>query len=201
VVKEKNKNIEPYLFLLPAVLLLIFFIFIPIAIVIKTSFMDFKLNSIERLFCGFDNYKALFQDNVFFVSLKNSFWWVVISLFFQVVFGMVLALCLNKKFKLRAVYQAIVLAPWAVSGFLIGLIWKWMFNGQYGLINDIMMRLHIINEPIAFLSQESTSLFSCIVANIWYGIPFFAIMILAALQGIPKELYEAADIDGANKIS
>lgn len=195
--KYNIKILEPYFYIIPSIIIVFVFIIIPILFGIKTSFTHYKLNDPNIFFCGLENYKLVFRDKVFFTSLKNSFWWVVISLFFQVILGVILALCLNKPFKVRGIYQAIVLAPWAVSGFLIGLIWKWLFNAQYGLINDILMRLHFINAPIGFLSQENTSLLSSIVANIWYGIPFFAIMTLAALQSIPDEIYEAADIDGA----
>lgn len=198
-IKDKNgKIIEPYLYILPAVLLVFIFVIIPILIGIKTSFYNYKLNDIHKYFNGFINYREVLKDGLFYKSLWNSTKWVVASLFFQVIFGLTLAICLNKPFKGRGLYQAIVLAPWAVSGFLIGLIWKWMFNGQYGLINDILMKTHIISSPISFLSQESTALLSAIISNIWYGTPFFAIMILAALQSIPSDMYEAADIDGAS---
>lgn len=195
-----KKRIEPYVYILPAVLLVVIFIGIPILFGIRTSFYHYKLNDIKTYFNGLENYRNILTDDVFYISLKNSFWWVALSLFFQVIFGVSLALCLNKPFKGRGLYQAIVLAPWAVSGFLIGLIWKWLFNGQYGLVNDTLMKLNIIKEPVAFLAQESTALLSTIIANIWYGIPFFAIMTLAALQSVPGELYEAADIDGAGHV-
>ena len=194
------KNSEPYVYILPAVLLVIVFMAIPIIYGVRTSFFHYKLNDINVFFCGLQNYKDVLADKVFSIALKNSFWWVVISLVFQALLGVALAMCLNKPFKGRGLYQAIVLAPWAVSGFLIGLIWKWLFNGQYGLINDILLKMHIINTPIAFTAQENTALMINIIANIWYGIPFFAIMTLAALQSIPEEMYEAANIDGASHI-
>ncbi|MGK0467638.1 MAG: multiple sugar transport system permease protein [Clostridium sp.] len=201
VIKKRitKKSIEPYLYVLPGIILILIFIGYPIVKGIQTSFMHYKLNDSNIYFNGLDNYKAVFAEKDFFQVLRNSFWWVFGSISFQFFLGLILALILNTKFKLRGLYQALVLAPWAVPGFLIGLIWKWMFNGQYGVINDIFMKLHLIQEPISFLSQTSTSLMSAIVANVWYGIPFFTIMILAALQSIPEDLYEAADIDGAGR--
>lgn len=198
--RSDMKSIEPYVYILPAVLLVVAFIVVPIIYGVRTSFFHYRLNEIEVFFSGLQNYRDVFADEVFPIALKNSFWWVVISLFFQVLLGLTLAMCLNKPFKGRGVYQAIVLAPWAVSGFLIGLIWKWLFNGQYGLINDILLKLHIVSAPISFTAQENTALMTNIIANIWYGIPFFAIMTLAALQSIPVEIYEAAHIDGAGSI-
>ncbi|GAA0178356.1 sugar ABC transporter permease [Clostridium sediminicola] len=197
---NRMKKLEPYMYIIPALVLIIIFIGVPMIIGIKTSFYHYKLNEIEQYFCGFENYINVIKNKIFLIALKNSFWWVAISLVFQVILGVTLALCLNKPFKGRAIYQAVVLAPWAVSGFLIGLIWKWLLNGQYGLVNDIFMKLHIIKEPIAFLSTEGLALVSTIIANVWYGIPFFAIMTLAALQSIPAEVYEAGSIDGASSV-
>ena len=89
---------------------------------------------------------------------------------------------------------------WAVSGFAIGLIWAWIFNGQFGLMNDILMRLHLIDKPIGFLSDPKYAMKSVIMANVWYGIPYFGIMLLAALQSVPNELYEASVLDGCGAV-
>jgi len=104
---------------------------------------------------------------------------------------------MQKPFKGRGVYSGLVFYPWALSGFAIGLIWAWMFNGQFGIINDLLQKIGLIHQNIGFLSDPKYALISVIIANIWYGIPFFAIMLLAALQSVPLELYEAAEIDGA----
>lgn len=200
VKNRRKKNIEPYLYILPGVILMLAFIGYPIAKGIITSFYHYKLNDPNIYFNGIENYKEVLAEKDFWQVLINSFWWVTISISFQFILGMILALLLNRKFKFRSLYQVLVLAPWAVPGFLIGLIWKWLLNGQYGVINDILLKLHLIKEPVSFLSQISTALPSAIVANIWYGIPFFTIMILAALQSVPPSLYEAADIDGAGKV-
>ncbi|WAG70830.1 sugar ABC transporter permease [Clostridium sp. CF011] len=197
----KKKNIEPYLYIMPGLVLMFVFIGYPIAKGIATSFYHYRLNDPNIYFNGFENYKEILAEKDFWKILKNSFWWVAGSISFQFTFGLILALLLNRKFKFRGLYQALVLAPWAVPGFLIGLIWKWLLNGQYGVINDIFIKLHLTKEPISFLAQLNTALPSTIVANIWYGIPFFTIMILAALQSIPLTLYESAEIDGAGKVA
>ena len=105
-----------------------------------------------------------------------------------------LALILNKKFRGRGIVRSVSLIPWVTPGVLIGLMWKWIYDGNYGVLNDILMRLHMIEEPVTFLANTTTAFPSVILTIIWQGIPFFAIMILAGLQGIPQELYEAADI-------
>ncbi|WP_246005299.1 carbohydrate ABC transporter permease [[Actinomadura] parvosata] len=89
--------------------------------------------------------------------------------------------------------------PWAMSGFLIGLLWRWMFNGQFGVVNDLLLKAGLIDGRIGFLASSGWAMTSVIVANIWYGVTFFAIMIMAALQSVPRELYEAAAVDGASR--
>jgi multiple sugar transport system permease protein len=152
-------------------------------------------------FNGVDNFIAIFSNqNINFLQiLCNTALWVVFSLAGQFLLGFSLALLLRKPFKYRGVYTGFVFYTWALSGFAIGLVWSWLFNGQFGIVNDLFMRAGFINAPIGFLSNPKYALISVIIANIWYGIPFFAIMLLAALQSVPKELYESAQIDGAGK--
>jgi multiple sugar transport system permease protein len=127
--------------------------------------------------------------------------WIFASLILQFVLGFALALLLRKPFRGRGIYSGLVFYTWALSGFAIGLLWSWIFNGQFGLANDILMRLHLIDEPIGFLSNPRYAMISVIIVNVWYGIPFFGIMLLAALQSVPSELYEAATIDGAGSVT
>ncbi|PID57867.1 sugar ABC transporter permease [candidate division KSB3 bacterium] len=151
----------------------------------------------ETGFNNFQNFRTMVADDIFWLALKNTVIWVVVSLFFQFVLGFALALLLRKPFKGRGLYTGFVFYPWAVSGFIIGLIWRWIFNGSSGVLNDLLRRAGLIEHNIGFLSDPAYALMSTIIANIWYGIPFFAIMILAALQSVPQALYEVADIDGA----
>ena len=122
---------------------------------------------------------------------------MVFGVGFQFVFGFVLALLLKKKFKGRGAVRAVSLIPWVTPGVLIGLMWRWMYDGNYGVINDLLGKIHLLDKNIPFLSQTNTAFPAVIITIIWQGIPFFALMILAGLQGIPEELYEAADVDGA----
>jgi multiple sugar transport system permease protein len=190
-----------FLCLLPAILLVTIFIYYPLSKGIVMAFQSYTLFDLSNIqFTGFQNLKEVITDANFKQSLTNSFYWVFISLFFQVIIGFALALMLRRQFRGRGVYQAFVFFPWAMSGFLIGLIWRWMFNGQSGVINDILLKINLIDTPIPFLADPKWALASVIIANVWYGITFFGIMILAALQSIPEELYEAAKIDGANNL-
>jgi multiple sugar transport system permease protein len=190
-----------FLCLLPSLLLVTVFIYYPLfkgVIMAFQSYSLFDLTNIE--FIGLENFKTIIAEAGFKESLINSFYWVTFSLIPQFMIGFVVSLLLRRKFRGRGIYQAFIFFPWAMSGFLIGLIWRWMLNGQSGVINDLLMRLNIIDTAIPFLADPTWAMVSVIVANIWYGITFFAIMILAALQSIPDELYEAAKIDGANYV-
>jgi multiple sugar transport system permease protein len=190
------------LMLLPLFIILLVFTYIPLANGIKMAFMRFSFyNMSENRFNGLENFMLIFTDtNVRFVRLiTNTILWVIFSVAGQFTLGFILAMLLRKPFKGRGIYTAMVFYVWAVSGFAMGLTWSWLYNGQFGIINDIFLRIGLISEPVGFLSNPKYVLASVIVANIWMGIPFFGIMFLAALQSIPNELYEAAMIDGAGK--
>ncbi len=197
----KKKCIYPYLLVSPALIIILCVVFIPVANAIAMSFQSYDLRRPNEIgFCGFENYITALKDNLFWRSLFKTILWVVFGVGFQFLFGFILALLLNKSFKGRGVIRAVSLIPWVTPGVLIGLMWRWMYDGNYGVLNDLLQRLHIISQNIPFLSQTSTAFISVIVTIVWQGIPFFALMILAGLQGIPSELYEAADIDGATGI-
>ncbi|TFE19582.1 carbohydrate ABC transporter permease [Cohnella luojiensis] len=185
--------------LIPALLLVLAFTYYPFLKGIIMAFQEYKLFDLRGVhFVGLDNFKAAFDDPKFLSALENSGYWVFFSLILQFLFGFSLALVLKKQFRGRGVYQGFVFYSWALSGFLIGMIWKWMFNSQIGVINDLLLQAGIIHERIGFLSDPKWAMISVIIANVWYGIAFFAIMLLAALQSVPSELYEAAVMDGAN---
>lgn len=185
--------------LLPALLLVLVFTYYPFLKGVVMAFQNYKLFNLKQVhFVGMQNFVDAFADHQFLAALKNSAYWVFFSLILQFLLGFILALCLNKKFWGRGVYQGFIFYPWALSGFLIGLIWKWMFNSQIGVINDLLLRFGLIHDRIGFLSDPQWAMSSVIVANVWYGIAFFTIMLLASLQSIPSELYEAASIDGAS---
>jgi len=197
------RKMAPYLFLLPALILILFFFLIPLVETVIISFQKYVLyEPYDIRFIGISNYKKAFlEDPDFWISMKNSMIWTGGSLLFQFILGFGLALLLNEPFKGRGFYQSVIFLPWAVPGFLIGITWRWMYNARFGVINDILLKLGIIDKPIAFLSLPNKSLLAVIVANIWFGIPFFAIMILSGLQAISPQLYEAAEIDGAGTFS
>ena len=194
----KKKSIYPYLLVAPALIIIMCVVFIPVVNAIGMSFQSYDLRRPKEIaFVGLQNYINVFQDQLFWRALLKTILWVVFGVGFQFLFGFILALLLNKQFKGRGVVRAVSLIPWVTPGVLIGLMWRWMYDGNFGVINDILKKLHIISDNIPFLSQTSTAFPAVIITIVWQGIPFFALMILAGLQGIPAELYEAADMDGA----
>lgn len=197
---RRKTSIWPYLLVAPALLVILSVVFVPAVNAILMSFQNYDLRRPSQIgFSGLSNYIELFTDPLFWSALWRTILWVVFGVGFQFVFGFILALLLNKKFKGRGIARAVSLIPWVTPGVLIGLMWRWIYDGSYGVLNDILLKLGLIQDKIPFLAQESTAFPSVVVTIIWQGIPFFALMLLAGLQGVPSELYEAANIDGASK--
>ena len=192
------------LMLLPALLIPLCLTYYPMLRGIVMAFQNYKLTNINNIYWNnFGNFKKLFTvslTNQFYQTSFNTLIWVAVSLVFQFTIGFGLALVLRRKFRGSSLYQGLVFFPWAVSGFVIALMWRWMFNGTSGVFNDLLMRIGLIDEPIGWLAEKGTAMICCIVTNIWYGVPYFTIMISAAFRGIDPGLYEAAGIDGANRL-
>lgn len=190
-------KMEPYLFILPVFALLLLLFGYPLINSFVMAFENYKLTAPNDIyFNGLDNFKKLFSDRDIALIIKNSIIYVVSAVMGQFLLGMTLALALKNKFRGRGLYQSIVFLPWAFSAFVIGIMFRWSFNGEYGVVNDLLLKFGIIDEQIAWLGTPGLSLLVVIMAMIWMGVPFFAIMYLAALQSIPADVYEAADIDG-----
>ncbi len=194
----KKRSIWPYLLVAPAVLIILCVVFIPVINAILMSFQSYDLRRPKDIaFIGLGNYIEAFSDSLFWNALLRTIIWVVFGVGFQFFFGFVLALLLNQSFRGRGPIRAVSMIPWVTPGVLIGLMWRWIYDGNSGVLNDILLKLHLITDKIPFLSQTSTAFPSVIVTIIWQGIPFFALMILAALQGVSHDMYEAAEMDGA----
>ena len=189
---------EPYLYSAPALILIIAVMLVPLAIGISYAFRDIQLlNPFSGGFIGLEHFRELSKDAAFYGALKNTLWWTGASVVLQFIFGLILALLLDKPFFGRAIVQALVFLPWAVPSFLAGLNWSWLFNPVIGPIPHWLYAMGLMSEPGNILSDPHYAMWGPIIANVWWGIPFFAITLLAALQAIPPDLYEAASIDGA----
>jgi len=196
---QTRRQLLPFYFLAPALLVELAIIFYPVLQTTWMSLFDFVLfrpNSAP--FLGFGNFARAFADPVFWLSLGNSAIWIVGVVALQFLLGLGTALLLNQSFWWRGMARALVVIPWALPSVIIGLMWTWMYDYNLGVINDLLLRLHLIAEPIAWLARPDTTLPSIMLALIWQGFPFFAVTILAGLQTVPAEQIEAAEIDGAN---
>ncbi|MGF0540404.1 carbohydrate ABC transporter permease [Agrobacterium sp. ES01] len=190
---------EPYLYSAPALILIVVVMLVPLVLGISYAFRDIQLlKPFSGGFIGLDHFRDLSHDKAFLRALQNTLWWTGASVFLQFFFGLILALLLDKPFAGRGLVQALVFLPWAVPTFLTGLTWAWLFNPVIGPLPHWLFALGILSEPNNILSDPHLAMWGPIIANVWWGIPFFAITLLAALQAIPRDLYEAAAIDGAS---
>lgn len=171
----------------------------PIARVLWLSFFAQNLGtSLEPKFVGIDNYVRLANDGHFFATVRTTVFFTFVSVAIELVFGLAFALLLNHNFRGRAVARAAMLVPWALPTAVLAWAWSWIFNDQFGVMNDLLHRVGLVVRPIAWLGSGSTALFAVIFADVWKTAPFVMIILLAGLQNIPGELHEAAAIDGAS---
>lgn len=188
----------PYLLLSPAVLATLALVFYPMLQAFATSlFHNILWKPRDVRFVGLDNYLAVAQDPVAWSSLGRTALWIGITVPLQLLLGLATALLLNQEFRWRGLARSLILIPWALPSVVIGLMWSWIYHPQVGLLNDLLLRVGILEAAMPWLADPATALYSIILALVWQGFPFFAIMILAGLQTIPANLYEAAAIDGA----
>ena len=191
-----------YAYLVPAALCLLATVVVPIGLAIKMSlYNDVLYKPQDYHFIGLGNYVRLVQDPVFWLTLWNSVVWVFGSVVLQFIVGFGAALLLHQSFPGRALLRTLNLLPWIIPGVVVGLIWEWLYQPNYGLINDLLMRAGWMHNPVAWLSSPDLAMPAVVFTNVWRGIPFFAIMLLAGLQAIPAELYEAARVDGAGVLA
>jgi multiple sugar transport system permease protein len=197
--RATRETFANYAYLLPAAICLGGTVLFPI---LKAIHMSLYQNVLSRPqdyhFIGLGNYVRMIHDPTFWLTLKNSFIWVFFSVSIQFVLGFGGALVLNAGFRWRALFRTLNLLPWIIPGVVVGLVWEYLYQPNYGPINDILRRAGLLTVPVAWLSEPTLAMASVIFANIWRGIPFFSIMILAGLQAIPDEVYEAATVDGAS---
>lgn len=193
--------VEPWLYTVPSVFLIAFIMLVPLAVGLSYAFRDLVLLDPDSGgFVGLDNFRQLLSDEAFWSALRNTVTWTVSSVTLQFGLGLVLALLLDVPFRGRGLVQALVFLPWAVPSFLSGLNWAWLFNPVVGPLPHWFVSLGLMRTPDNLLSSPDHALWGPIAANVWWGVPFFAITLLAALQSIPADLYEAAAMDGAGAI-
>ena len=187
------KSNTGFLFALPALIVLMMLIAYPVT---YTGILS--VTNQQEEFVGLQNFRDVLRPRVTTQALWNTLWWVFGSIFFQVIFGVAAAILLNQNFRGRAVVRSIALIPWVVPSIVAATTWAWMFHTEFGIINYMLTGAGVLEEPIGWLITGNTVLPAMIAINVWKLFPFVAIMVLAGLQSIPQELFEAAKVDGAS---
>src|SRR6478752_8144438 len=191
-----RRAVRPWLFLAPALLLLALFTFWPVLWGSYLAFTEYNFLTPPR-FVGLANFEDLIEDPVFFISLKNSLLYLLIVPAIQLG-AVILAVLVNNTLPGIKLFRAAFYVPVVTSVSVVGIMWGWMYNEQ-GLINAVLQWLHLISDPIGWLSDDRLALFSLMLVTLWRGLGWYMVLYLAALQSIPKDVEEAAVLDGANR--
>lgn len=195
---NNSRNLLGLILMLPTTALLLLFLTYPLGLGVWLGMTDTTIGR-RGIFIGLENFELLFDDSVFWLSVFNTFLYTVVASIFKFVLGLWLALLLNQHLPFKAIIRAIVLLPWIVPTVLSAIAFWWIYDSQFSVISWSFKEMGLIDEYINFLGDTNNARASVIFANIWRGIPFVAISLLAGLQTISPSLYEAATLDGASK--
>jgi multiple sugar transport system permease protein len=197
---QLRKEWTAYLFILPALLQFFIFTVFSVAFSFYLSFHEWNILEPEKPFVGLANYTRLLGDRRVHEAIFNTVYYTVVSVPLTLACGLLAALLLNNPIRGRAIFRAIYYLPGITSGVVVAIIWKWVFNGDFGLINYYLIQAGLIAEPIRWLTDPNLAMPAVIIVSVWGGVGGCMIIYLAGLQGIPEELYDAAQIDGAGPI-
>lgn len=198
----KSKRLFYYSLIIPVIIIILLVLIYPLVHSFYISFFDLTLyKAAEAKFVGLKNYIDIMKSVSFWKSMGRTAYFVLGTVIVEIILGLAIALVLNQKFIGRTVVRGLVLLPWALPGVVNGVMWKWIYNANYGALNALLSQLHIIDSYQIWLKDPFVALNLIMAANIWKETPVAVIIILASLQTIPSELYEVADIDGANPFS
>jgi multiple sugar transport system permease protein len=192
----RKRELEGYLFVLPWVIGILFLFLYPMLYSAYISFTDWRVTGISP-WVGLLNYQRLFKDPLFYHSLKLTIRFTLITVPLQLLFGFSMAFLLNQKIKGLSIFRTIYYMPAVLSGPAIAIIWRWLFNTDFGIINHFLISIGIVDQPIPWLTSRDVVLWFYIIMSLW-TVGYTVVLYLAGLQGIPTEYYEAAEVDGAN---
>ncbi|EJM98065.1 sugar ABC transporter permease [Phyllobacterium sp. YR531] len=212
LLRQRTRSAQ--LFLIPMIIALAIVAGWPLIRTIYFSFTDASLTNMGAAkWVGFKNYLSWVQlksgRTIYSGLLVDPAWWnavwntvrfAVISVALEAFFGMIIALVLNAEFKGRGIVRAAILIPWAIPTIVSARMWGWMLNDQFGILNDLFMRLGFIDNPIAWTASSDTAMIAVLIVDVWKTTPFMALLILAGLQMVPSDVYEAAKIDGVHPV-
>jgi len=194
-----NRNVLGLVFMLPAGALLLFFLTYPLGLGVWLGFTDAKIGRVGE-WIGIENYEFLVTDSVFRLSVYNTFLYTLVASVIKFALGLWLALLLNKNIPFKSFVRAVVLLPFIVPTVLSAIAFWWIYDAQFSIISWVLVKMGVMDHYINFLGEPNLARMSTIIANIWRGVPFVAICLLAGLQTIPPSMYEAASIDGATPL-
>src|SRR5919198_1341436 len=189
-----------WLLLLPSLAVVAFVAFYPLGKTVYQSFtnQEFLAGLEPTKWVGLENYRELWHDTIFRDSVWLTVKFTLITVSLEFALGLIIALVVNSSFKGRGVMRAVMLVPWAIPTVVAARMWQWMLDDVFGVVNELGMKLHLFSHPHAWISDPSTALAAVSAVDIWKTTPFVALLLLAGLQVIPRDLYEAAAVDGAN---
>jgi multiple sugar transport system permease protein len=188
-----------YLFLSPVLLLFGVFTFFSVGYAFYLSFHEWNILEPHKPFVGLDNYARLRDDSRFHQAVVNTMYYTAVSVPLTMAIGLFVALLLNAQIRARGLFRALFYLPVLTPLVIASIIWKWVYNGDYGLLNYYLMELHLIKEPLLWLSDRNLAMPAVIITSVWKSVGFTMVVYLAGLQAIPEDYYDAAKIDGANK--
>lgn len=185
------------LLIVPGLVLLALIVVYPVVYNVANSFTNLNLSFPVTSWVGLENYVRVIADPAFYAAIGRTLVWTVASVAGQLLLGFIAALALQSLRSGQTAFRVGLIIPWAFPSIVLAFSWKFMLDPMYGVVNDVLMRIGLISEPIAFLGNANTAMPSLIAMNIWFGFPFMMVALLAGLQSIPTEQYESARVDGA----
>ncbi len=193
---KKRWDFSNWLFLAPCLFALALCAGWPLLKTIYFSFTDAALDSLNDFqFIGIDNFINLARDQDWWIAVQNTFVITVVAVPLETIFGMIIALILHKNFKGRGWMRAIVLVPWTIPTIVSARMWAWMLNDVYGIVNELLIRVGIIDSPVPWIASNTLSIVSIILVDVWKTTPYMALLLLAGLQSLPQDCFEAAEVD------
>lgn len=197
MIKSRSNMIFAWLLLAPAIIYVLIIVAWPLVETFRLSFTDASLKKVTN-YVGWRNYSKIYTDT-FFEVITRTFTWTFFSVLFKMVIGTFGAVLLNAAVPGRNLFRILTMPPWIVPMAIGIFMWGWMYNGQFGMISGLLQRFGLVDGPVAFLAYGRPAYWATIVTDVWIGVPMVTIYFLAAIQSIPKDLYEAAWTDGANR--
>jgi multiple sugar transport system permease protein len=197
-----SMRLLPYFYVAPATALFCLLMLYPMIAVLRYSLLDGAITKKNAAFIGLENYRAIFSDPVFWQATGQTMYFTVMSVVFHLLIGLGFALLLNSDRihpTVRSIVRVLYILPWLFTAVIIAIVWRLLLDPN-GVVNGVLMQLHIVNFRVEWFSSTKTALHALTFVNIWAGYPLYMVSLLAGLQGIPRELYEAAAIDGAGAL-